>query len=143
MADGECQRLSQVRRVLTWVAITHIYSHMAIHYEQPLDLTFRALGDGTRRQILSALALNGACTATELGAPFEVAQPTVSKHLKVLERAGLVKRNVAGRTHRFELVVGPMDEAVDWIVDHKAFWKGTLERLEEFLGGVEKSVSNL
>lgn len=85
------------------------------------------------------LATNGSCSANELGAPFDVAQPTVSRHLKVLERAGLVKREVDGRTHRFQLGVEPMNEAQDWITRHKAFWEGTLERLEEFLGGMEKT----
>ena len=112
---------------------------MAIQYTQDLDRTFHALGDSTRRRILSTLASTGVCSANELGAPFDVAQPTVSKHLKVLEKAGLIERRVEGRTHRFQLLVGPMDEAVDWIARHKAFWQGTLERLDEFLGDVERS----
>ncbi|TQV70564.1 helix-turn-helix transcriptional regulator [Exilibacterium tricleocarpae] len=112
---------------------------MAIHYQTTLDRTFHALGDGTRREILSTLATQGACSAGELCAPFAAAQPTISKHLKVLELAGLVRREVKGRTHRFELVTTPMDEAGDWISRHQQFWEGTLERLEAFLGHNDSS----
>lgn len=80
------------------------------------------------------LAAHGAMNASELRAPFKVAQPTISKHLKVLERAGLVTRDVRGRTHRFRLAAGPMDEAVDWLTRHRAFWEGTLESLEDYVG---------
>ena len=111
---------------------------MAIQYHQPLDRTFHALGDGTRRQILSMLATNGALSANELCAPFNVAQPTVSKHLRALEQAGLISREIEGRTHRFQLEVAPMKEAQDWIVRHRAFWEGTLKRLEDFVHTMEK-----
>lgn len=106
---------------------------MAIQYQQPLDRTFHALGDGTRRRIVSMLATKGPQTANALRAPFDVAQPTISKHLKVLETAGLVKRAVEGRTHRFQLELGRLSEAEDWIAQHAAFWGGTLESLEVFV----------
>ena len=106
-----------------------LYSDMAIHYETPLDRTFRALGDETRRRMIAMLATEGAMSAGELGAPFGVAQPTTSKHLKVLERAGLVTREIAGRTHRFRLALEALDDAQDWIATHKTFWEGTLARL--------------
>ncbi len=112
---------------------------MAIQYKTPLDRTFHALGDKTRREILSMLATHGAQSANEIRMPFDVAQPTISKHLKVLEVAGLVRREVEGRTHRFELVTSPMDEAEDWISRNKIFWEGTLDRLEEFLRQIEKT----
>lgn len=110
---------------------------MAIHYETPLDRTFHALGDGTRRQILSMLATSGALSANELRAPFDVAQPTISKHLKVLERAGLVRRDIEGRHHRFRLEVAPMNEAEDWIARHRDFWEGTLKQLDSFVQTIE------
>ena len=116
---------------------------MAIQYQEPLDRTFHALGDGTRRQILSMLATNGTCSANELRAPFEAAQPTISKHLKVLEKAGLVTREIDGRTHRFRLDTAAMDEAKDWIERHKAFWAATLKRLEDFLQQAEESEGEL
>ena len=106
---------------------------MAIQYHEPLDRTFHALGDGTRREILSMLATRGSLSANELRAPFKVAQPTVSKHLKVLEQAGLVRREIEGRTHRFQLELVPIKEAEDWIVRHQKFWEGTLQRLHDFV----------
>lgn len=108
---------------------------MAIHYQTPLDRTFHALGDETRRRMIAMLAAEGALSASALGAPFDVAQPTTSKHLKVLEQAGLVSREVAGRTHRFRLALEPLNEAEDWIARHKAFWEGTLAQLDSFLDG--------
>lgn len=69
---------------------------MAIHYTEPLDRTFHARGDGTRRQVIAMLAIKGACSASEMQQPFDVAQPTISKHLKVLETAGIVTREVEG-----------------------------------------------
>ena len=119
-----------------------MYSHMAIQYQQPLDRTFHALGDGTRRRMLSMLATGGALSASELRVPFDVAQPTVSKHLKVLEQAGLISRHVEGRTHRFRLQVAPMTAAEDWITRHKQFWEGTLNRLEAFVQTMEPAESN-
>lgn len=109
---------------------------MAIQYQQPLDRTFHALGDPTRRQILSMLAVGGPRSANELQAPFDVAQPTISKHLKTLELAGLVGREVEGRVHRFRLVSAPLEEAESWITRHKAFWEGTLGRLDDYLDSV-------
>lgn len=110
---------------------------MAIQYTDPLDRVFHALGDGTRRRIVALLAARGACSATEIRAPFDVAQPTISKHLKVLEKAGLVAREIDGRTHRFRLDTGPMDEAGQWIERHRRFWEATLEGLDEFIQAQE------
>lgn len=112
---------------------------MAIQYQEPLDRTFHALGDGTRRQILSILSTKGACSANELLAPFNVAQPTLSKHLKVLEKAGLVKREIKGRNHNFRLVTSPLDEAESWIDRHKSFWEATLGRLDGYLRQIENT----
>lgn len=126
-----------VDRAVDNIALVFIYSDMAIQYRTALDHTFHALGDETRRQILSMLATSGPCSANQLHAPFDVAQPTISKHLKVLETAGLVKREVDGRVHRFHLVLAPMKEAESWIARHEAFWNGTLQRLDHYLDGVE------
>ena len=118
-------------RGLTSFWLRFKYSHMAIHYDEPLDRTFHALGDGTRRQILAMLATEGMLSANELRRPFDVAQPTVSKHLKVLEQAGLIRREVQGRTHLFELQAAPMEEAKVWIARHQRFWEGMLDRLDD------------
>ena len=106
---------------------------MAIQYHHALDRTFHALGDSSRRRMLAELAERGECTASDLARPFDVAQPTVSKHIKVLERAGLVERRIDGRNHVFRLVQAPLDEAESWIARHRKFWKGTLRRLERYL----------
>lgn len=108
---------------------------MAIHYATGLDRTFHALGDGTRRAMLALLAKRGELTAGELGKPFAISQPTASKHLRVLESAGLLSRRIEGRTHRFRLVPKPMRDAEEWIARHRAFWEGTLDRLETLVEG--------
>ncbi|MBL4603450.1 MAG: metalloregulator ArsR/SmtB family transcription factor [Emcibacteraceae bacterium] len=106
---------------------------MAIQYKTTLDHTFHALGDETRRDILSMLAAQGPRSASELHAPFEVAQPTVSKHLKVLEKAGLVEREINGRSHVFKIKTAAMSEAQEWISRHKQFWAGTLKQLDTYI----------
>ncbi|MEL6106438.1 MAG: metalloregulator ArsR/SmtB family transcription factor [Planctomycetota bacterium] len=106
---------------------------MAIRYQETLDRTFHALGDGTRRRMLRMLAQRGECTASELGAPVDAAQPTISKHLRVLEQAGLVSRHVSGRVHRFRLAVAPLNEASEWIAKHRRFWEHSLDALGEVL----------
>lgn len=103
-----------------------------------LDQTFRALADPTRRAMLALVARRGECSASDLGDPFAIAQPTASKHLRVLEQAGLLARRVEGRTHRFRLVPATLDEAGRWIARHRAFWDGTLARLDSVLAGVRK-----
>lgn len=110
---------------------------MAIHYQNAMDRAFHALGDGTRRQIISMLARNGAQSANALRAPFNVAQPTISKHLKVLETAGLIRREVTGRVHLFHLETAPLREAEDWIASHRSFWEGTLRRLDRFVSAMD------
>jgi DNA-binding transcriptional ArsR family regulator len=110
---------------------------MAIHHRNALDRTFHALGDGTRREMLSMLARRGELTASELGEPFSLSQPTASKHIRVLERAGLLRRRVDGRRHRFQLATNALREAEGWLGRHLAFWEGTLDRLGGALDELE------
>jgi DNA-binding transcriptional ArsR family regulator len=98
-----------------------------------LDDTFRALGDGTRRAIIQALASGTPRSAGDLGARFRSAQPTISKHLKVLEEAGLVSRRIQGRVHQFRLRRQPLLDAERWLTRHQAFWTGALDQLETLL----------
>ncbi|MBN8501349.1 MAG: helix-turn-helix transcriptional regulator [Sphingomonadales bacterium] len=98
-----------------------------------LDLTFHALSDGTRRAMIGALDQGRECNAGELGRMFKSAQPTISKHLKVLEQAGLVERRIVGRSHRFRLRPEPLGEAERWIERHHQFWKGAVGQLERML----------
>jgi DNA-binding transcriptional ArsR family regulator len=101
-----------------------------------LDLTFRALSDGTRRLMIRALARGEARSAGELGRQFRSAQPTISKHLKVLEQAGLVERAIEGRIHRFRLRQKPLRDAGGWIARHQAFWTGAVDQLDRLLSEV-------
>jgi DNA-binding transcriptional ArsR family regulator len=98
-----------------------------------LDRTFRALGDGTRRSMIHALAKGGARSAGQLGRQFRSAQPTISKHLKVLEQAGLVERAIEGRVHLFRLRQQPLEQAREWIARHQAFWEGAVGQLDRLL----------
>jgi DNA-binding transcriptional ArsR family regulator len=109
------------------------YSHVAMQHVLSLDRTFRALADGTRRSMIHALAKGEARSASELGRQFRSAQPTISNHLKVLERAGLIERTIEGRVHRFRLRQRPLKEAGGWIARHQAFWNGAIDQLDRLL----------
>jgi DNA-binding transcriptional ArsR family regulator len=98
-----------------------------------LDRTFRALADGTRRSMIHTLASGEARSASDLGGRFETAQPTISRHLKVLEEAGLIVRRVEGRVHRFRLRRQPLKDAEAWLSRHQAFWTGAVDQLERLL----------
>ncbi len=100
--------------------------------DQQLDLVFGALADATRRQILARLA-KGEATVGELAAPFEISRPAISKHLRVLERAGLVHRTRDGRLRRCELEAEPMREASAWVERYREFWEDRLDALAEYL----------
>jgi DNA-binding transcriptional ArsR family regulator len=83
--------------------------------------------------MIHALAGGQARTAGELGQQFDSAQPTISRHLKVLENAGLIERTVEGRVHRFSLRQRPLQEAGQWITRHQAFWTGAVDQLTHLL----------
>ena len=104
-----------------------------MHREAILDLTFHALADRTRRSMVRALAGGEARSAGELGSQFRSAQPTISRHLKVLESAGLIERHIEGRVHRFRLRRKPLQEAGDWISRHQEFWTGAVDQLDRLL----------
>ncbi|MEP6670367.1 MAG: metalloregulator ArsR/SmtB family transcription factor [Chthoniobacter sp.] len=97
-----------------------------------LDSAFAALADGTRRAIVERLATGEACV-TDLAAPFRMSLPAVSKHLRVLESAGLVRRRRAGRTHFLSLAGEPMAAAAQWLEQHRRFWEGSFDRLAAML----------
>jgi DNA-binding transcriptional ArsR family regulator len=100
--------------------------------EAALDAVFGALADSTRRAILARLA-EGPTKVGDLAMPFAISLPAVSRHLKVLERAGLLARDREGRVHRCRLEAGAMAGAADWIAATRAFWEDRLERLAEYL----------
>ena len=101
-----------------------------------LDLTFAALADPTRRAILSRLA-RGEASVTELVAPFDLSQPTISKHLKVLERAGLVVRTREAQFRRCSLRAEPLKQVNDWLLDYEQFWEGSFDRLAAYVNELQ------
>jgi DNA-binding transcriptional ArsR family regulator len=101
-----------------------------------LDRTFAALADNTRRAILGRLAM-GEATVGELAEPFRVSRPAISKHLRVLERAGLVRRTRDGRISRCVLNARPMRDAADWVDRYRAFWTGQLDALARYVEGTQ------
>ena len=103
-----------------------------------LDAVFAALADPTRRAILSRLAA-GAASVTELAAPFEMSQPAVSKHLKVLERAGLIERAVDKQRRPARLKAEPMAAAVSWLEEFRQFWTTSFDQLDGLLAELKQS----
>jgi DNA-binding transcriptional ArsR family regulator len=97
-----------------------------------LDATFGALSDPTRRAILARLA-QGETTVKALAAPFSMSLPAVSKHLRVLESAGLLRREIDGRVHRCRLAARPMKNASAWIERYRAFWETQFDALAKYL----------
>jgi len=97
-----------------------------------LDAVFAALADPTRRAILSRLA-DGQASVNELAAPFEISQPAVSRHLKVLERAGLIERDVDEQRRPARLKAENMAAAVDWLAEFRAFWGTSFDQLDDVL----------
>jgi DNA-binding transcriptional ArsR family regulator len=97
-----------------------------------LDATFAALSDPTRRSILARLS-EGDATVGELAKPFDVSAPAISRHLRVLEDAGLLVREKEGRLHRIRLVGDPIADALEWLARTGRFWEGRLDSLERFL----------
>lgn len=100
-------------------------------------MTFGALSDPTRRAILARLA-EGEATVTELAAPFEMSLPAVSKHLKVLERAGLITRGREAQWRPARLDAGPLQEAAGWLDEYRRFWEESFDRLDEYLKELQK-----
>jgi DNA-binding transcriptional ArsR family regulator len=105
-----------------------------------LDLVFRALGDQTRRALLAKLT-RGPAMVTELAEPFQMSLPAVSRHIRVLEQAHLVEREVDGRVHRCSLRAGALRDAQQWLNHYRCFWEGTLESLAGYVEREKKPQS--
>ena len=115
--------------------ITKLFYNTSVMQMTPserLDATFVALSDPTRRAILARLK-DGDATVNELAAPFDISQPAVSKHLKILERAGLVTRTNVGTSRPVKIEAGPMREAADWLEKYREFWEKSYQRLDALL----------
>jgi DNA-binding transcriptional ArsR family regulator len=102
-----------------------------------LDATFAALADPTRRAILARLA-SGEASVNELAEPFDMTLPGVSKHLKVLERAGLISRGRVAQSRPCRLEAAPLREAADWVESYRRFWEGSFDRLEDYLRELQR-----
>lgn len=100
--------------------------------EQRLDLLFRALGDPTRRALLARLTEKPAMV-TELAQPFAMSLPAVSRHIRVLESAGLVRRAIDGRVHHCSLNAEPLRNVDAWLAHYRSFWEGTLDSLSRYV----------
>ena len=102
-----------------------------------LSRTFSALADPTRRAILARLS-KGETSVTELAEPFQMTLPAISKHLKVLERAGLISRGREAQWRPCQLKVKPLKEAAAWIEEYRQFWEESLDRLDDYLKEIQK-----
>jgi DNA-binding transcriptional ArsR family regulator len=107
-----------------------------------LDATFAALADPTRRAILARLA-SGEASVTELAAPFAMTQPAISKHLKVLERAGLVSRGRDAQRRPCRLEARPLAEVTDWLERYRKAWEGNFQRLDALLDELKNEGQNV
>lgn len=103
-----------------------------VKYSRGLDATFQALADPTRRAIVSALA-RGQASVTELARPHRMSLPAVMKHIRVLQRAGLVRQRKLGRTRRCRLAPRPLQRAEAWISQYRAFWETQFDALDRYL----------
>ena len=105
-----------------------------------LSLTFAALSDPTRRAILTRLS-RGAASVNELAAPFRISLPGISKHLKVLERAGLISRTREAQWRPCKLKAKPLKGAADWIDHYRKFWDESFDRLDDYLKEIQRDSS--
>jgi DNA-binding transcriptional ArsR family regulator len=103
----------------------------------PLSTTFAALGDPTRRAILARLAL-GELSVTELAKPFEMSLPAVSKHLKVLERAGLIRRGRKAQWRPCQLDASRLKDVAEWVERYRRFWTESFDQLDDYLRKIQK-----
>jgi DNA-binding transcriptional ArsR family regulator len=110
----------------------HIFTHMGEFQSQRLDALFGAIADPTRRAILARLAISDA-RVTEVAGGFPISLNSTSKHIRMLERAGLVQRTVTGRDHVLSLKAARMAEAVEWLDHYRRFWDDRPASLENFL----------
>src|SRR5258707_13367239 len=109
-----------------------MFKHMVELQTPQMNSIFHALGDATRRQMIRALA-DGERTVSELAQPFAISLAAASKHIKVLEHAGLIRREVRGRTHLCRLDPGPLASAHEWLGFYERFWTERLDGLEQLL----------
>src|SRR5207249_10407859 len=118
----------------------YIVNQMVNYSPKMLNRTFAALADPTRRRILAHLARGDRCV-TDLARPHAMSLPAVSKHLRVLEKAGLLRRRRYGRVHEMHLDAKPLKKAAQWVEEYRKFWEGSLDRLAAYLEKTNKAAS--
>ena len=111
---------------------------MVNYRDAGLDMAFGALSHPIRRGIMARLA-TGETTVAELAKPFNVSAPAISKHLRILEKAGLMKRRKEGREHHCRIEAEKIKQASDWIENYRRFWEESLDRLGDYLKKIKKS----
>src|SRR5262245_544407 len=126
------RRLTAVEAGVYYRRVIQLDSYEMANTSDRLDATFAALADPTRRAILERLA-EGEATVTELAEPFDMSQPAISKHLKVLERAGLITRGRDAQRRPRRLEPKPLTEATEWIERYRAIWQSNFKRLDALL----------
>ncbi len=114
---------------MTLSALTHIFNQMVKYLPKSLDRVFFALSDPTRRALVARLA-RGEFTVTALAGPFAISLVAVSKHIRVLEQAGLVERTREGRQHHLRLVAEPLRDVANWIDQYERFWTEHLDHVK-------------
>jgi DNA-binding transcriptional ArsR family regulator len=112
--------------------LNETFNQMVKYSSKMLNRTFAALADPTRRRILAHLA-RGDQRVTHLARPHAMSLPAVSKHLRVLERAGLLRRRRYGRVHEMQLEARPLKQAAAWVEEYRQFWEASLDRLAKYL----------
>ena len=117
-----------------WLINRKVYHYMS---SDRLSATFAALADPTRRAILARLA-RGEASVTELAEPFDMSMPAISKHLKVLERAGLIERGRDAQWRPCRLEAGPLKEIADWVGHYRRHWEQSFDRLDDYLIELKK-----
>src|SRR5437660_11496581 len=115
-----------------------IVNQMVKYQSRSLNRTFAALADPTRRRILTHLSQGDRCV-TDLARPHAMSLPAVSKHLRVLEKAGLLRRRRYGRVHEMRLEAKPLKQAAQWVEEYRKFWEGSLDRLADYLEKTNKT----
>jgi DNA-binding transcriptional ArsR family regulator len=125
-------KLTLIFFICTTVRSILLVNQMVKYSSRRLNRTFAALADPTRRRILAHLARGDKCV-THLAKPHAMSLPAVSKHLRVLEKAGLLRRRRCGRVHEVRLDARPLRQAAHWVEEYRKFWQGSLDRLAEYL----------
>jgi DNA-binding transcriptional ArsR family regulator len=128
---------SAERRLAFKQIACRIFNQMVKYSSRTLNRTFAALADPTRRQVLAHLA-RGDRRVTDLARPHDMSLPAVSKHLRVLENAGLLRRRRHGRVHEMQLNAQPLKKAAQWVDEYREFWEGSLDRLAAYLEKTNK-----